>query len=153
MEEVSRCNITEWVEPADRIHLHENKWDLVHVHMAASTWGDLLHNLMWNAGTNYLVDDYGKMYTTWSGKNIYYFINDEQVLNPINITVESEDRLLIYYGTWTADEVLSTYTKQVPQTAHEYNQKADPASCGSNTYGIFSSIAEPIHEWFEHSHN
>ena len=38
MEETSRCNITTNVKPQDRIHLHENKGDLVHVHMAAATW-------------------------------------------------------------------------------------------------------------------
>lgn len=38
MEEVSRCNITTDVRPEDRIHLHENNGNLVHVHMAASTW-------------------------------------------------------------------------------------------------------------------
>lgn len=38
MEEISRCNITTDVKPEDRIHLHENKGNLVHVHMAASTW-------------------------------------------------------------------------------------------------------------------
>lgn len=38
MEEVSRCNVTIGVKPEDRIHLHENKGDIIHVHMAASTW-------------------------------------------------------------------------------------------------------------------
>jgi hypothetical protein len=38
MEEVSRCNVTLDVRSEDRIHLHENMGDLVHVHMAASTW-------------------------------------------------------------------------------------------------------------------
>ncbi len=41
MEEVARCNVTIGVLPEDRIHLHENMGDLIHVHMAASTWGDL----------------------------------------------------------------------------------------------------------------
>lgn len=38
MEEVSRCNVTTDVRPEDRIHLHENNGNLVHVHMAGSTW-------------------------------------------------------------------------------------------------------------------
>ena len=90
------------------------------------------------------------MYLTASGKNIYYFINGERVMNPTNRTVESEDRLLVYYGTGTSEEVKKNYVEKVAKTAHEYNQKADPASCGSNTYGWLTPIAEPIHEWLEH---
>ncbi len=101
-------------------------------------------------GSGYLVDDYGKMYLAASGKNIYYFVNGELMSNPSNRTVGSEDRLLVYYGTGTADEVQKMYMDTVPKTAHEYNQKADPASCGSNTYGWLTPIAEPIHEWIEH---
>lgn len=150
MEETSRCNITTDVKPQDRIHLHENKWDLIHVHMAATTWWDLFANLEWGMGSGYLVDDYGKIYLTGSGKNISYFINGEPVRNPQNIVVGSEDRLLVYYGTGSREEVRKDYLEKVPKTAHEYNQKADPASCGSNTYGWLTPIAEPIHEWLEH---
>lgn len=38
MEEVSRCNVSEDVRPQDRVHLHDNIGDVVHVHVAASTW-------------------------------------------------------------------------------------------------------------------
>ncbi len=125
--------------------------DLVHVHMAASTWGDLFSNLRWNFGSGYIVDNAGDMYRAENGKNVYYFINGERINNPHNIIVGSEDRLLVYYGTGTAEEVASLYANTVAATAHEYNQKADPSSCSTNTYGFLSPIIEPIHEWIEHN--
>ena len=90
------------------------------------------------------------MYLTGSGENIYYFINGERVNNPENIIVESEDQLFVWYGSGTADKVRKEYMGKVAKTAHEYNQKADPASCGSNDYGWFAPIMTPIHEWLKH---
>ncbi len=150
MEETSRCNITTDVKPQDRIHLHENKSDLVHVHMAGATWWDLFANLEWGMGSGYLVDDYGKIYLTGSGKSIFYFINGESVRNPQNLAVKSTDQLLVYSWTGSREDIVKNYMPRVAKTADEYNHKADPASCGSNSYGILSPIAEPLHEWLEH---
>jgi hypothetical protein len=153
MEEVSRCNVTIWVRPEDRIHLHGNNWDLVHVHMAASTWWDLFSNLLWNFGSGYLVDDYGKFYTSWTGANLYFILNGEQVNNPHNKIVASEDTLLIWYGTWTVDDVIQKYPSLVTRTAHEYNGKEDPASCSANEQDeLWRSIWANIVELFPHSH-
>lgn len=150
MEEVERCNVTIDVRPTDRIHLHENKGDIVHVHMAASTWGDLFSNLHWNFGSGYVVDDYDVMHLSGSGKNVYFFVNGKKVDNPHNRIVQSADRLLIWYGTGTSEEIEARANTLVDDSAIEYNKKADPASCSTNTYGMFSSIANPIHEWLEH---
>jgi hypothetical protein len=57
MEEVERCNVTVDVRPQDRIHLHDKNGETIHVHMAASTWGDLFANLSWNIGNGILFDD------------------------------------------------------------------------------------------------
>ena len=118
--------------------------------MAAATWGDLFANLEWGMGSGYLLDDYGKMYLSGTEKNIYYYINGEPIRNPQNIVVESTDQLLVYYGTGSREDVEKKYMEQVAKTADEYNHKADPASCGSNTYGWLTPIAGPIHEWLEH---
>jgi hypothetical protein len=149
MEEVSRCNITEWVLPQDRIHLHEHKGDLVHVHMAAATWGDLFANLEWGMGSGYLVDDFGKIYTPTWAKHLYYYINSEVVQNPQNIVLESTDRLLVWYGTGTQEDIQQQSKILVANTADEYNHKADPASCSTNEYGILGWVAEFFHELFE----
>ena len=156
MEEVSRCNVTIGVKPEDRIHLHENKWDLIHVHMAASTWWDLFSNLMWNFGSGYLVDDYGKMYSASKDKNVYFILNGEVVTNPHNTPVWSEDKLLVWYGTGTSEEVLERYYPLVSWSAREYNNKEDPASCSANERSEFFApiigMWENIKEYFPHSH-
>ncbi len=157
MEEVARCNVTVGVRPEDRIHLHENLGDLIHVHMAASTWWDLYSNLLWTFGSGYLVDDYGKMYTPQDSKNIYFILNGEVVNNPWNTPVASEDKLLIWYGTGTSESVIERYYPLVSGSAKEYNNKEDPASCSANEKNEFfapvMNIWDTIREWFPHSHD
>ncbi len=154
MEEVSRCNITTDVQPQDRIHLHDNKWWLVHVHMAASTWWDLFNNLFHGIGKGYFVDAYGNIYQSGSGKSLIYILNGKEIDNPANIPVKSEDRLLVWYGTGKVPEVLERFDSLVEKDAHEYNQKDDPASCSSNTYGSFLwNITEKIKEYLPHIHD
>jgi hypothetical protein len=64
---------------------------------------------------------------------VYYILNGEHVLlNPANIAVGSEDRLLVYYGTGTFEEVLVEQYSKVSNSAIEYNGKEDPASCSQN---------------------
>ncbi len=156
MEEVERCNVGVDVRPTDRIHLHENKWDLIHVHIAASTWWDLFSGLGWNFGSGYLVDDYAKMYLPWKNANIYYILNGEPVTNPHNITVKSEDRLLVWYGSGTYEAVLERYFPLVSWSAKEYNDKEDPASCSANDtknlLSPFLDIWEGFLELLPHTH-
>ena len=66
MEETSRCNVVHDVLPEDRIHLHDKNGDTVHVHMAASTWGDLFNNLYWNLAIDRIVTDTGKEFRSGS---------------------------------------------------------------------------------------
>ena len=110
--------------------------------MAASTWGDLFANLYIGLGQNYLSDGYGEIFQTGSEKNLYYILNGKKIDNPRNLSVESEDRLLIWYGTGTVDEVTEKFETLVSKNAHQYNGKADPASCSSNVYGPFGTIID-----------
>jgi hypothetical protein len=87
-------------------------------------------------------------------KHLYSIINGKIVMNPANIPVSSTDRLLIWYGTGTQEEVLSKWDTLVDRDAHEYNEKADPASCSSNTYVEWlASMIDIIRESLPHSHN
>ena len=118
--------------------------------MAASTWGDLFANLHWGIGTNYLSEPLGDMHTASGNTHLYYFINGKPIDNPANEIVKSTDRLVIWYGTGTEAEVKARADALVEKDADEYNHKADPASCSTNTYGWLSPIAEPIAECIEH---
>jgi hypothetical protein len=70
-------------------------------------------------------------------------------MNPANEIVKSTDRLLVWYGTGSEKEIQVRAKSLVPSDAEEYNNKADPASCGSNTYGWLSPLISPIMEWKE----
>lgn len=120
--------------------------------MAASTWGDLFANLYLSLGPTLITDNYGDIYQSGGEKNLYYILDGKLIDNPANIAVESEDRLLIWYGTGTSGDVVARFDTLVPADAHEYNEKADPASCSSNTYGWFSPLMTKIEEIFPHSH-
>jgi hypothetical protein len=100
--------------------------------MAAATWGDLFSNLLWNFGSGYLVDDYGRMYQTNKENNLYYILNGVIIPNPHNIKVESEDKLLIWYGPGKATDIITRYFPLVSSNAREYDNKEDPASCSAN---------------------
>jgi hypothetical protein len=68
--------------------------------MAAATWGDLFANLRIGIGKSYIIDNtYDERYLSGSGKSLYYLVNGKIVDNPANMAVESEDRLLVWYGT------------------------------------------------------
>ncbi len=118
--------------------------------MAASTWGDLFAGIGWGIGSDYLSSGYNQIYITNTTKHLYSIINGSIVMNPANIAVASTDRLLVWYGTGTEQEVLAKWDTLVSKDAIEYNQKSDPASCSTNTYGWLSQIANPIMEWIEH---
>lgn len=149
MEEVSRCGITDDVHPEDRIHLHDNKWSLVHVHMAASTWWDLFSNLSWGIGEKYLVNPYGDIRIASGATNVIYVLNGNVISNPANEVVRSTDRLLIWYGTGSESEIREKADTLVPSDADEYNHKPDPASCSGNMYGWLGPIVEMIETWKE----
>ena len=118
--------------------------------MAASTWGDLLANIGWGIGTDYLSSGYNTMYLADNTRQLYYIINGAIVMNPANIAVESADRLLVWYGTGTQKEILAKWDILVDKDATQYNQKADPASCSANIYGWIAPIANPLIEWIGH---
>lgn len=151
MEEVSRCNITEGVMPEDRIHLHDGKGWLVHVHMAASTWGDLFANLSWGMGMNYIATWYDTIHLTNRNNHLYYILNGKIIMSPVNIPVWSTDRLVVWYGSGSEQEILSKWDSLVDKDAIEYNKKDDPASCSANSYGILAPMLDFIHDRIGHT--
>ena len=119
--------------------------------MAASTWGDLFANLGWSMGMNYIATGYDTIHLTNNiNNNLYYILNGKIIMSPVNIPVKSTDRLLVWYGSGSESEILNKWDMLVDKDAVEYNKKDDPASCSSNTYGIFAPIMDFIHTTFRH---
>lgn len=130
MEDVAACSADpSHVRPEDRVHMHENDHDAVHVHAAGVTWGHLLANLGFGIGDDYLVTDGGVRLEGGPGRTIKFVLDGRQVPSIRNRPIRSEDRLLVSYGPETADEVIRTQFPQVASTAARLNTLPDPASC------------------------
>ena len=132
MEEISACAASdEGILPSQRIHMHENNADVVHVHHEGATWGALMANLGMSLGDRHLFTADGDRYEEGDGRRLVFVLNGIQVPSVHNRVVESEDRLLI---SFTADPgaVVSVEYPQVADDAAEYNQRMDPASCAGH---------------------
>lgn len=150
MEDVAGCSITGDIMPKDRVHLHENNPDTIHVHAAGVSWGHFFANNNITFWEKYLVLDNWTVYKNNDSSSIKYIINWKIKTNPFNKFIWSKDRLLIAYGNKTDEELLILY-ETVSDNAGEYNEKYDPGSCGgTNENGILVILREFVQS-FHHS--
>ncbi len=130
MEDVAACVTSpEAIRPQDRVHLHENDPDVVHVHHPAATWGQLLANLGMAAGPDYLFTPDGTRHLAAGDSAVTFVRNGERIYDLSNEPVNSLDRVVISFGTEQPEEVLAEQFSQVADNAAEHNEKADPAAC------------------------
>ena len=130
MEDVGSCHAgTALVMPQERVHMHDNDADAVHVHAAGVTWGHLLANLGFGIGDDYLVTDGGARYVTGPADTLRFIVNGQPVPSIRNRLIVSGDRLLVSYGPEPVDEVLRTGFPRVASTAERLNSLPDPATC------------------------
>ncbi len=129
MEDVMRCTVDpSLVEPEDRVHMHENDHDVVHVHAAGATWGHLMGNLGFVLGDDLLITDAGR-YLNDGTKTLKFILNGNEVRSIRNRLVGDMDRLLISYGSESVEDVIRTQFPEVKSTAESFNMLPDPASC------------------------
>lgn len=128
MEEVASCTLDEEVQPKQRVHMHNNNGDLVHVHDHGVTWGHLFQNINWSIAKEYVIDDDATMYQVDESSKLHYILNGIEVSSVTNALIRSEDTLLIYHGTADIKDIMDRY-HEIGHTAHEANSKPDPASC------------------------
>lgn len=131
MQDVASCSSDpNGVLPEDRVHLHNNDMDVVHVHHAGATWGHLMANLGFGLGDGYLFTADGRRYFAGEeGRNITFIINGFQVPSVQNREIRSEDRLVVVVGPETPETVMSEYFPRVASSAAEFNETSDPAGC------------------------
>ncbi|MBW3628771.1 MAG: hypothetical protein KY464_05670 [Gemmatimonadetes bacterium] len=133
MEEVGACKVSETVLPTERVHLHNNNQDVVHVHHGGVTWDHFLINLRMGLGDKYLALDDGRILTAGPGKSLKFVLNGQPQFSVRNVLLRSGDRLLISYGAEAEAEVVRSQFPQVATTAEEFNGKPDPAGCSGAT--------------------
>lgn len=143
-EEVASCTTTNTMEPKSRVHLHDQKAHLVHVHDDASTWGHLFANIGMTLGNTVLKTRSETLVDGTDGKKLTFYLNGEQVPTIANRVIESEDALLISYGTASTDQIKQWY-EAIPRDAAESNTKPDPSSCsGPSNYSFIDRAKKAL---------
>jgi hypothetical protein len=136
-EEVAACNADEADNPKTRVHMHDQKPGLVHVHAPAVTWGQFFENLSYTLGDSLVKTDKGVFINGQDGNKLTFILNGHTVDAVANSVIKSEDRLLINYGQDDAAVLQQRYIT-VPNDAHKANTQADPASCSGSKPSSFS---------------
>lgn len=129
MQSVVRCAGTEVVDPAERVHMHNNEGEVVHVHHTGVAWGHFLDNLGMDAGSDYLVVDGQRRFFDGERGTLKFVLNGFVVGEISTLPVEPGDRLLISYGPETSQQVLESQFPMVADNAGEYDERDDPAGC------------------------
>ncbi len=142
-EEIQSCTVSDKQTPKQRVHLHEKNPDVVHIHASGVAWGHLFQNLGYGVGDSYIVDDKGVIFQDSAEKKLVFVLNGKEVTSIANKMIDSEDRLLVNYGTSTPEELIKGKFNEVSQTAHEFNIKNDPATCAGTT-GKFNRLLEAV---------
>jgi hypothetical protein len=127
-EEISSCSATNHDNPKTRVHMHGQEFDTVHVHDDGSTWGHFFANLSYTLGDKVLVTDNGVFVDGSDGKKLRFILNGNEISSVANLPIESEDKLLIDFSSDDQRTLQSRYST-ISSTAHEHNEKPDPASC------------------------
>ncbi|MBA3679443.1 hypothetical protein H0W80_04665 [Candidatus Saccharibacteria bacterium] len=129
-QEVASCSKDKDTDPLHRAHMHDEVFDIVHVHAPSVTWSHFFENININTDTGYLRIG-GKVYTNNETSKVSYLLNGKQLSSLSGQSINSEDTILINYGNEDVATINSLFTS-LSNKAHEYNLKKDPASCSGN---------------------
>ncbi|MEX0881575.1 MAG: hypothetical protein WDZ34_01735 [Candidatus Saccharimonadales bacterium] len=129
-EEETSCKAESHMTPEDRVHMHDEVYDVIHVHDYAATWGQFFENLGWAVGKD-LIRTRDTLYQNNSKSVLHINLNGQDLTGISSITnqvIGNEDKLLLSFGDISSDELQKAY-EAIPNTAREHNQEDDPASC------------------------
>lgn len=134
MEEVGSCGASEQgILPRERVHLHDNNHDVVHVHHDGVTWGHLFDNLGFKLGEDFLILDDGRRLFADGERTLKFVVNGmfvpalhDRLIQP------GGERVLISYGMESAEEVLAAQFPAVATNSTIFDAEYDPAGCSGN---------------------
>ena len=135
MEPVFSCSVNEQKDkqPSERVHMHLNNGGLIHIHDQHVTWGDFFSNIGYSVSQSNIVDDSNNIYKADGDNKLVYILNGVKSDSIATLYINSEDKLLIYYGKQSDSEIINTIYAQVPNDAQVANLGHDPSSCTGNT--------------------
>lgn len=146
MEDVEGCK-PDFVplQPRERVHMHNNEDVVAHVHDDGVTWGHFFANIGFSLSDSALITDEGALYTDQGPRTLKFIVNGEQVDSIANSLVESEDQVLISYGSESVDQVLQDQFSELSDNAGYHNEHPDPGSCsGEIKSGWWDSLKKAI---------
>ena len=145
-EDIWKCKIDWEMSPRDRVHLHENNQDTIHVHHEWVAWGHFFSNNWFSFWENFIINDEWNIFKTNEFDKLTYILNGKVVSNPFNRMIRSEDQLLINYWFETEEFIIKNRFTKVSKNAWEYNHKYDPWTCSwTNENSIIFLIKQLLH--------
>lgn len=153
MEDVSACKITNDILPNERVHLHNNDGDSIHVHHEGVSWQHFFQNIGFTFENEFIYSASWGIQEYTGDSQAKFVLNGKIVKNPTSKLIHSEDALFIYYGA-ISDEELLKLANSMPKDAHEYNGKYDPGSCWGTNENAFLVLTRDFftHIGWAHSH-
>lgn len=136
-EETSACSADE-IGPRTRVHLHDQKPGVVHVHDEGATWGHLFANLGYTLGNDVIKTDEGVFIDAEGVGSLRFSLNGKEIDSLANETIQSEDAVVIMYESRAYQQQFANDLRVDPlgeayrdlqKDAAEYNQKNDPSAC------------------------
>lgn len=128
-EEVAQCSIKDDSPPESRAHMHDNVGSVVHVHDDNVTWGHFFENIDFSISDKH-IQTWSDIYVEDGGRDVRFFMNGKEIVDPSNTYIKDQDRLLVAYGDESAEK-LQERNVQMQNTALFYNTQSDPASCSA----------------------
>lgn len=143
-EEVASCGGNEVMNPKIRMHMHDNKNYVVHVHDAGATWGHFFANLGYTLGDSVLKTDDSLFVDGQNSKKLTFLVNGKPVQTLANKTIGDEDVVLISYGN-EDDAALQKQFKSITQDAKKFDETADPAACsGTKPFSFWDKLQQSV---------
>ena len=131
-EETVSCSTTTHDEddPTHRSHMHEQQYNIVHVHADAVTWGQFLENINSAAQPSYL-RIHNSTYENNENSKVTYTLNGKQLDSLNGIVIGDQDKLLINYSNESAEVIQQRYDA-IQNNAKQHDEEKDPASCSGD---------------------
>jgi len=130
-EEIAACSVDGHTDPKTRVHMHDENNHLIHVHDHGVTWSQFFTNLGYTLGDNIIATDSGVYVNGQDGKKLTFMLNGQVTEHIADEVINSEDVLLIDYGTTDPATLMQRYNK-IPRDAHKANITADPSTCSGS---------------------
>ncbi|HSX27894.1 MAG TPA: hypothetical protein VLF60_00395 [Candidatus Saccharimonadales bacterium] len=129
-QEEATCDAEHIMTPKERVHMHDNVYDAIHIHDHAVTWGNFFQNIGWDIGPNF-VKTSDKLLPAADSNSVTFILNGKTVYDVTNRVIGDKDRLLVSYGNTTQDDLQKQYNS-ISTSAAKYDTDKDPASCGGS---------------------